>query len=99
LSILGKAVESSWPEPDFESTGKYQPLTYYLSALDGEMTSMTFGDIEGVLGDQPAPSARKHLPYWYSAQNSLGKAIAAAGFKARGVRIATETVEFVRRSG
>ncbi|GIF26674.1 hypothetical protein BJ973_001121 [Actinoplanes tereljensis] len=45
-----------------------------------------------------APSARKHLPYWYSTQNSLGKAIAAAGFKARGVRTETETVEFVRRS-
>jgi hypothetical protein len=59
---------------------------------------MTFGEIEDILGDTLAPSARKHLPYWYSPQNSLGKAIAAAGFKARGVRTETETVEFVRRS-
>ena len=59
---------------------------------------MTFGDVEDVLGDTLAPSASKHLPYWYSSQNSLGKAIAAAVFKARGVRIDTERVEFVRRS-
>jgi hypothetical protein len=76
---------------------EYQPLTEYLTALDTDSASMTFGEIEDVLGDTLAPSARKHLPYWYSPQNSLGKAIAAAGFKARGVRLDTETVEFVRR--
>jgi hypothetical protein len=85
------------PEPDPEPTGKYQPLTEYLVTLDTDTTSMTFDKIEDILGDTLAPSARKHLPYWYSAQNSLGKAIAAAGFKARGVRTDTETVEFVRR--
>ncbi|MFF3869747.1 PIN-like domain-containing protein [Micromonospora sp. NPDC001898] len=84
-------------ESDSEPTGKYQPLTAYLAALDTDAVSMTFGDIEDILGDTLAPSARKHLPYWYSSHNSLGKAIAAAGFKARGVRIETETVEFVRR--
>lgn len=83
---------------DAEASGKYQPLADYLAALDTETTSMTFGEIEDILGDTLAPSARKHLPYWYSPQNSLGKAIAAAGFKARGVRTETETVEFVRRS-
>jgi hypothetical protein len=60
---------------------------------------MTFAEVEDIIGDTLAPSARRHLPYWYSSQNSLGKAIAAAGFKARGVRTGTETVEFVRRLG
>mgnify|MGYP006350495585 FL=1 len=83
--------------PGTEATGKYQPLTEYLAALDTDAAAMTFGEIEDILGDTLAPSARKHLPYWYSSQNSLGKAIAAAGFKARGVRTDTETVEFVRR--
>jgi hypothetical protein len=95
--MLGQKIVLSDPLPDPEPTGKYQPLTEYLAALNTDSASMTFGEVEDIIGGTLAPSARKYLPYWYSSQNSLGKAIAAAGFKARGVRTATETVEFVRR--
>lgn len=98
VEILGQKIEMRSPEPEPEPAGKYQPLTAYLTALDTDSASMTFDEIEDVLGDTLAPSARKYLPYWYSAQNSLGKAIAAAGFKARGVRIDSETASFVRRA-
>ena len=98
VDILTPGAKPSGAGSDIEPTSKYQPLTAYLAALDADSTSMKFGQIEDILGDTLAPSARKHLPYWYSSQNSLGKAIAAAGFKARGVRTETETVEFVRRS-
>jgi hypothetical protein len=98
VDILIQGARPSGAGSDIEPTSKYQPLTAYLAALEADSTSMKFGEIEDILGDTLAPSARKHLPYWYSSQNSLGKAIAAAGFKARGVRTETETVEFVRRS-
>jgi hypothetical protein len=38
-----------------------------------------------------------HLPYWYSIRNSLGGAIAAAGFKASRVNLTSETATLVRR--
>jgi len=98
VDILSQNATPSGTGVDAEPTGKYQPLTDYLDALDVDTASMTFGEIEDILGDTLAPSARKHLPYWYSSQNSLGKAIAAAGFKARGVRTEAETVELVRRA-
>lgn len=97
VEILAGSAEMLVARPDNEAAGKYQPLTGFLAALDVDSTLMKFDEIEDVLGDTLAPSARKHLPYWYSAQNSLGKAIAEAGFKARGVRLETEVVEFVRR--
>ncbi|MFY1695697.1 PIN-like domain-containing protein [Solwaraspora sp. WMMA2101] len=81
---------------EVEAVGKYKPLTDYLDALDTDSVRMTFGKVEDIIGDALAPSARRHLPYWYSAQNSLGKAISAAGFKSRGVRIDAESVEFYR---
>jgi hypothetical protein len=98
VDILDRTASRPESGIDTEPTGKYQPLTDYLGALEIDATSITFGDIEDILGDTLAPSARKHLPYWYSPQNSLGKAVAAAGFKARGVRMETESVEFVRRA-
>lgn len=70
------------PETEAEHSGKYKPLTDYLAALDTDATTMTFEEIEDILGDTLAPSARKYLPYRYSSQNSLGRAIAAAGFRA-----------------
>ncbi|WBC23432.1 PIN-like domain-containing protein [Solwaraspora sp. WMMA2080] len=83
-------------DAEIEAAGKYGPLSDYLAALDNDSVRMSFGEIEDIIGDALAPSARKHLPYWYSTQNSLGKAINAAGFRPRGVRIGIETVEFYR---
>ncbi|MEU8154493.1 PIN-like domain-containing protein [Micromonospora sp. NPDC048986] len=95
--ILNPRSPRSDTEVEFEPAGKYRPLADYLSAIRADSTSMTFAEIEDILGDALAPSARKHLPYWYSSQNSLGKAITAAGFRPRGVRIDAETVDFHRR--
>lgn len=100
-SEVAETLNPKMPRSDVEGepevAGKYTPLTDYLSALDTDSISITFAEVEDILGDTLAPSARNHLPYWYSSQNSFGKAVAAAGFKARGVRIDTETAEFVRR--
>lgn len=96
VEFLAPRTPRSERKVDLEPAGKYRPLTDYLSAIGTDSASMTFAEIEDILGEALAPSARKHLPYWYSPQNSLGKAIASAGFKPRGVRIDTETVHFHR---
>jgi hypothetical protein len=58
---------------------------------------MLFPEVERIIGVPLAPSARLYLPYWYSAQNSLGKAIAAAGFKASNVNLTSERLVLTRR--
>jgi hypothetical protein len=77
--------------------GKYQPLTDWLFAQSADDIPVTFEDLEEVLGFTLPPSARNHPPYWYSAANSLGKAIAAAGFKPSGANLTTERVRLVRQ--
>jgi hypothetical protein len=77
--------------------GKYEPLTNWLNDQVGDEFPMTFSQIEDIMGDQLAPSARKYLPYWHSIQNSLGNAIANAGFRASRVNPTAETVVLIRR--
>jgi predicted nucleic acid-binding protein len=97
VNILDQGMVRPDVATDTEPVGKYKPFTEYLDALEVDEVSMTFAEIEDILDDTLALSARKYPQYWYSAQNSLGKAISAAGFKARGVRMDTESVKFVRR--
>lgn len=85
----------SGDEPSAE--GKYQPLTQWLLAQVAEELPVTFDDLEDVLGTPLAPSARRHPPYWYSPSNSLGKAIADAGFKATGVNLTAERLVLRRK--
>jgi hypothetical protein len=77
--------------------GKYQPLTDWLHAQTADTLPVGFEDIEDVLGVPLAPSARNYLTYWYSTHNALGKAIAAAGFKASRVNLTEERLELHRQ--
>ncbi|UWP83196.1 PIN-like domain-containing protein [Dactylosporangium fulvum] len=80
-----------------QSVSKYWPLTQWLRTQPDDVIPMTFADLEEMLGLPLPQSARSHLPYWYSVRNSLGKALALGGFKARRVNFVSETVELVRR--
>jgi hypothetical protein len=92
-------------EPDLDAEesdrgiGKYGPLTSWLNAQTTDSIPVTFSDLEEVIGLPLAPSARNHLPYWYSVRNSLGRAIAAGGFKASRVNLGSETAVLVRTVG
>ena len=78
-------------------SGKYWPLSEWLLAQTADSIPIAFADVEEVIGSALAPSARNHLPYWYSVRNSLGKAIAAGGFKPSQVNLTSETATLVRR--
>lgn len=88
---------------DAEQSGthvsKYQPLTQWLRAQTADSLPLSFEDLEDVLGFTLPPSARNHPPYWYSTSNSLGKAIAAGGFKPTGANLTAERVVLVKRAG
>jgi PIN like domain len=101
VAILGGGAGSD-AEPALvaesdEATGKYRPLTKWLDAQAADSIPMTFSALEEIIGLPLAPSARNHPAYWYSVQNSLGRAVAAGGFKASQVNLASETVILVRR--
>jgi PIN like domain len=104
VEIIRAASDRSDAELDTEAgetavgVGKYGPLTDWLLAREEEgPIAMPFREVERIIGVPLAPSARMYLPYWYSTQNSLGKAIAAAGYKASGVNLTSERLVLVRR--
>lgn len=95
----GESYSKSVPNVDrsVQEIGKYQPLTEWLMTLTADSVVVEFAELEEVI-DSPLPSsARNHLTYWYSIRNPLGKAIAAAGFKASKVNFALETATLIRR--
>jgi hypothetical protein len=104
VEIVGTASDRPESELDVPAamgvagSGKYSPITRWLLeyAEDGPI-AMSFPEVERIIGVPLAPSARLYLPYWYSAQNSLGKAIAAAGFKASNVNLTSERLVLTRR--
>jgi hypothetical protein len=48
---------------------KYQPLADYLANCGYDNVTLTFSQIEDILGFKLSPSARKHRPNW--ANNSV----------------------------
>jgi len=69
------------------SISKYDPLIDWMLAQTADVLPLTFTQVEDIVGFELARSARKHLPYWYSVQNSMGRAIAAGGYKATRVEL------------
>lgn len=75
---------------------KYAPLTDYLAARQGRPITMTFGDVERVVG-RPLP-ASKHYRAWWSnnpTNNVMTRAWLAAGFKTANVDITAERLTFM----
>lgn len=84
-------------EPAAVQVTKYQPLIDWLQAQSTDRLPVSFSDLEDVLGWPLPDAARQHPPYWYSTDNSLGRAIAGGGFKATRVDLAAEHAVLVRR--
>ncbi|NUT18003.1 MAG: DUF262 domain-containing protein [Hamadaea sp.] len=75
---------------------KYEPITEWLKAQTADALPLSFTELEDILGQLLPPSARQHAPYWYDHQNSLGKAIKAAGYRPQGADLTAEQVTLVR---
>lgn len=88
---------AAWAAP-IEHTGKYRALWAWLQQQSDPTVTVSFGDIEGVLGFGLPPSSRRHLPHWYGYDNTaVGRAIRDAGWRARRVSLDTERVTFERQ--
>lgn len=76
---------------------KYQPLADYLSKLGGNDVTLSFSQIEKILGFKLSPSARKHRPNW--ANNSV-EALSCGwmpvGYESYGIDMKNEIAHFRR---
>jgi hypothetical protein len=78
-------------------TGKYRQLWQWLQDQGRDEISLTFPDIEQVLGMPLPHSARRHPTHWYGYEGTaLGRAIRDAGWRASQVNLTDETVLFIR---
>lgn len=80
-----------------EHHGKYQALYHWLRDRDDDLFATTFTEIEAVLGFPLPASSRAHLPHWYGYEGSaVARAIIDAGWRARNVDLANESLLLVR---
>lgn len=92
------AADPAPPPPTHrEHHGKYQALWRWLRERDDDLFATTFDEIEAVLGFPLPASCRAHLPHWYGYEGSaVARAIIDAGWRARNVDLANESLLLVR---
>lgn len=79
-----------------DHSGKYRPLWEWLLRQDHRPISVSFADIEGVLGFQLPDSCRSYPAHWHSYSGSaVARAIIDAGWRAHQVQVNAGTVTFV----
>jgi hypothetical protein len=80
--------------------GKYSPLHRWLRAQERTTISVTFAEVEEVLGFPLPNSCRNHVPHWHSYEGSaVARAIIDAGWKASRVNLRDQTVTLMRFDG
>ena len=77
---------------------KYAALETYLLESGQEVVSMTFGDIEKIIGADLPPSAFKHRPWWSNnpSNSVITNSWLKAGYKTENVDMAGEKLVFVK---
>jgi hypothetical protein len=82
------------------SRSKYQPLARHLRAQRGARVSMSFAEIERVLGTKLPPSASTHRAWWSNnpQNNVMTKAWLDAGFQSEQVDIDGKRLVFSRKA-
>lgn len=78
---------------------KYQPLADFLMELNKEDVTLTFTEIENILGFKLPPSARKHRPNWANnSQEALSWGWMPVGYKSYAIDMKNEITHF-RKAG
>ena len=83
--------------PYSSTSPKYRRLTDYLLQSEESEITLSFNEIENILGFNLSPSARKHRPNWSNTTTiSLPRSWLAAGYKTYDVDMEKEKVTFVK---
>jgi hypothetical protein len=78
------------------AVGKYEPLQTHLAGRGADFVSMSFAEIESIIGAPLPPSARKHRAWWSNnpSNSVITYAWLAAGYRTEQVDIASEKLVF-----
>jgi hypothetical protein len=80
-----------------QHAGKYRALWDWLRRQEAHEMTLSFREIEEILGTTLPPSNRQHLPHWYNYKGSaVARAIIDAGWKASRADLLAERVTFTR---
>jgi hypothetical protein len=80
-----------------EHHGKYRALWTWLQHHPEQQVSLSFTDVERILGFGLPPSSRKYLAHWYGYEGSaVARAIRDAGWRAKDVDLNAQRVTFDR---
>lgn len=94
--VEGPQIEAESPQRIVHS-GKYRALASWLAKQPASEVSITFSQIEEVLGFPLPASCRNHSAHWHSYDGSaVARAIIDAGWRARDVDIKSERLTFAR---
>lgn len=78
---------------------KYDPLQTYLARYEGSRRTLSFAEIERIIGAELPPSAREYREWWANQADTRNrpqaKAWQSAGWEVRSVQLG-QRVEFVR---
>ena len=82
-------------------TSKYQPLAVYLAAQPGDTVTLTFAEVEAVIGAPLPPSADVYHSWWSStlSYRPQVRAWRGVGWRVQHVALRTHTVTFARGLG
>ena len=87
--------EENVKEIEISSGGKYYNLTNYLNSSKKELISLTFNDVENILGFKLPPSIRRHRANWSNTTTlSFPCSWLKAGYKTVEVDMINEKVTF-----
>jgi hypothetical protein len=76
---------------------KYEPLGEYLRKQTTKRATLSFKDVEGIIGDALPDSARNHRAWWANDPKHVeAKAWLDAGWKSASVSLMEERVVFFR---
>ena len=79
-----------------EYDGKYKALTEFLAARGGKSVTMTFAEIEEILGFSLPASARAHAAWWANQLRGQSLAWVVVSYKTADVLLEEERVTFLR---
>ena len=80
-----------------EHRGKYRALWEFLLGRSDAEVTLSFADIERILGFPLPASSRRHVQHWHGYGGSaVARAIADAGWRARGTDLSAQRVTLYR---
>ena len=87
-----------------DGENKYEPLGKELAKRNQDCVTLTFAEIENILGESLPTSAYNHLPYWYgdaekSPPHVQKKAWQKYGYKVKTVNLERKIVTFTKLKG